>query len=201
MPPGRTRWLTAQEWDRLKAALEAESPLLAQAAAFTLATGLRENNVLELEWSQVDIRNRHAWLHGDQMKAKRPLGVPLNDSACAILEARKGIDKKWVFGNPDYPLTKASNRAWYAAVKKAKLAGFRWHDLRHTWASWFVMNDGTLQELMALGGWASYQMVLRYSHLSSQHLREAAAKVKPVSLSYNAPQRRGRDTKSTTMGR
>ena len=182
MPPGRTRWLTEQEWLRLRTALLGESPLLAFAAEFTLATGLRENNVLNLTWDQVDLRRRVAWLHGDQMKAGRPHGVPLNNAACAILEARRGIHKRWVFGNPDYPLYKASNRAWYNAVRRARLTGFRWHDLRHTFAAWAVMNGVSLQELMQLGGWKSYTMVLRYAHLSASHLAGASAKVKPISL-------------------
>lgn len=199
-PPGRTRWLTQEEWTRLRVALEAESPLLRQAAEFTLATGLRENNVLDLEWPQIDLRRRVAWLHGDQTKQKAALGVPLNDAACAILGARRGIHKTYVFGNPDKPLTKASNRAWYAAVKKARLKGFRWHDLRHTWASWAVMSGVRLEELQRLGGWKTSAMVQRYAHFAAEHLAEAAARIKPVSLRYN--QRRGgrKDTKSPTMG-
>jgi integrase len=190
-PPGRTRWLTAEEWKRLRKFLEAESPLLAQAAAFTLETGLRENNVLELEWNQIDLQRRVAWLHGDQTKQAKPIGVPLNDAALAVLEARRGTNKKYVFAHPDSgePLYKASNRAWYTAVRKAKLKGFRWHDLRHTWASWHVMNGTRLEELQRLGGWATAQMVQRYAHLSSEHLAEAAARVKPISLRYNARKR------------
>lgn len=179
-PPGRTRWLTQEEWARLSICLEEQSPLLRSCAEFSLASGLRENNVLELEWGQVDLRRRVAWLHGDQMKGKVALGIPLNDAALSVLETRKGIHKRWVFGNPDYPLSKASNRAWYAAVKKAKLKGFRWHDLRHTWASWAVMSGVRLEELMKLGGWKSYSMVLRYAHLAPEHMAEAASKIRPV---------------------
>jgi integrase len=199
-PPGRTRWLTAEEWSRLRSALQVEAPLLCQCAEFTLATGLRENNVLELEWSQIDLRRRVAWLHGDQVKTKQPLGVPLNDEAEAVLRSRRGIDKRYVFGNPDYPLTKASNRAWYAALRRSGIKGFRWHDLRHTWASWAVMSGVRLEEVQRLGGWKTAQMVQRYAHLSSEHLAEAAAKVKPISLSYNAPKAGGKRTKTPTMG-
>jgi integrase len=195
-PIGRTRWLTAEEWKRLHKFLEAESPLLAQAAAFTLETGLRENNVLNLEWNQIDLQRRVAWLHGDQTKQAKPIGVPLNDAACAILASRRGTNKQYVFAHPDsgLPLYKASNRAWYTAVRKAKLKGFRWHDLRHTWASWHVMSGTRLEELQRLGGWATASMVTRYAHLSSEHLAEAAARVKPISLRYNAPKRRSAST-------
>jgi integrase len=199
-PSGRTRWLTSEEWSKLKAALEQESPLLRQCAEFTLATGLRENNVLELEWSQIDSRRRVAWLHGDQMKGGKPHGVPLNDEAEAVLRARRGIHSRWVFGNPDAPLYKASNRAWYSALRKARLQGFRWHDLRHTWASWAVMSGVRLEEVQRLGGWKTAQMVQRYAHLSTEHLAEAAARVKPVSLRYNARKAGGKRTDSPTKG-
>ena len=179
-PSGRTRWLDEAEWKRLQKKLLVESPLLEQAARFTLATGLRENNVLELEWKQVDIKRRTAFLHADQVKNREALGVRLNEAALAVLSERKGIDRKWVFGNPDYPLTKASNKAWYAALRKAKLVGFRWHDLRHTWASWHVMSGTRIEELQKLGGWKSLSMVMRYAHLATDHLAEAAERVKPI---------------------
>jgi len=203
MPAGRTRWLTLEEWQRLRSALDEESELLRQAADFTLATGLRENNVLNLEWAQVDQQRRVAWLHGDQTKQKKALGVPLNDAAMAVLSERRGMDKTYVFAHPDSgkPLYKASNRAWYAALRKAKLKGFRWHDLRHTWASWAAMNGVRLEDIQQMGGWATSQMVQRYRHLSPEHLAEAAARVKPVSLRYNAPKKVLHDTKSPTKGR
>lgn len=180
-PKGRTRWLTKEEWAKLKKALLRESPLLAQAAEFTLATGLRENNVLNLEWSQVDLKRRVAWIHGDQAKAGHPIGVPLNDAAMGILHVRRDVDDVLVFGNPNYALYKASNRAWYSAVRNAGLGGFRWHDLRHTWASWHVMNGTRLEELMRLGGWKTMQMVMRYAHLSPEHLAGVASNVRPIS--------------------
>jgi integrase len=183
MPKGRTRWLTEEEWKRLQKVLLEESPLLEQAARFTLATGLRENNVLELEWSQVDLGRRVAWFYADQMKGRAEHGIPLNDAALAVLRERKGIHKRWVFGNPDYPLYKASNRAWYNALRRSKLksTGVVWHTLRHTWASWAVMSGVRLEEVMKLGGWKTYSMVLRYAHLAPEHMAEAASKVRPVS--------------------
>jgi integrase len=184
--------------------LAEESPLLRQCADFSIATGVRENNCLNLEWAQVDLRRRIAWFYGDQMKAGVAHGIPLNDDAMAVLEARRGIHKRYVFPSPDsgLPYTKASNRAWYAALRKSKLkkTGVVWHTLRHTWASWFVMNGGTLQELMALGGWKSYSMVLRYAHLATEHLAVAAARVKPVSLRYNAPRSTRKRTVAPTTG-
>lgn len=184
-PQGRTRWLSAEEWSRLHGALAVESPTLADLAEFSVATGVRENNALELRWDQLDLQRRVAWFYADQMKGKVAHGIPLADAAMSVLRRRKGIHKVYVFPAPDSgkPYTKASNRAWYAALKKSKLkkTGVVWHTLRHTWASWAVMSGVRLEEVMRLGGWKTYAMVLRYSHLAPEHLAQAASKVVPVS--------------------
>ena len=57
------------------------------------------------------------------------------------------------------------------------LRDFRWHDLRHTWASWHVQAGTPLLVLKELGGWASLDMVLRYAHLSADHLAEHAERI------------------------
>lgn len=77
-PNVRIRWLTQDEAVRLITKLPAH---LAAMARFTLATGLRESNVLQLEWQQVDMQRHVAWIHPDQAKAKKAIGVPLNDDA------------------------------------------------------------------------------------------------------------------------
>jgi hypothetical protein len=68
--------------------------------------------------------------------------------------------------------------AFKTAVTAAKLDPLRWHDLRHTWASWAVQSGVTLHELMLLGGWRSFSMVLRYAHFAPDHLAAAAAKIR-----------------------
>jgi integrase len=59
---------------------------------------------------------------------------------------------------------------WYKTQKRAGIENFRWHDLRHTWASWHVQNGTPLFALQELGGWESPEMVRRYAHLSADHL-------------------------------
>jgi integrase len=180
--PGRTRWLTAEEWQKLRKHLNG---VMLDLADFSIATGVRENNALNLEWSQVDLKRRVAWFYADQMKGRVPHGIPLNDDAMTVLERRRGLHKRYVFPNPDTgePYYKASNRAWYDALRASKLkdTGVVWHTLRHTWASWAVMSGVPLDEVMELGGWKSYSMVLRYRHLAPEHLAKAASKVRPVS--------------------
>jgi integrase len=63
-----------------------------------------------------------------------------------------------------------SSAAWDKAKQRAGIEDFRFHDLRHTWASWHVQSGTSLQELMELGGWKSYEMVLRYAHLAPEKL-------------------------------
>jgi integrase len=71
----------------------------------------------------------------------------------------------------------AIGSAWKRSLKRAGIENFRFHDLRHSWASQHVMNGTSLQELMELGGWKSYEMVLRYAHLAPEHLSNAAARI------------------------
>jgi len=67
------------------------------------------------------------------------------------------------------------------SLRRAEIEEFRFHDLRHTWASWHVMSGTRLQELMELGGWKSFEMVLRYAHLAPEHLSQAAGRIERTS--------------------
>lgn len=191
-PPARIRWLTQTEWQRLDAQIPAHLKPLAR---FCLATGLRQHNATHLEWSQVDMRRKVAWIHADQAKAGKPLGIPLSDDAIAVLRGQIGQHEKWVF-----PYKRIRNgkevtaplgqikAAWGKALQRAGLGewkngefvpNFRWHDLRHTWATWHVQSGTPLEVLQKLGGWATYSMVLRYAHLAPDHLAGYANNAKP----------------------
>jgi integrase len=139
-------------------------------AEFSLATGLRQSNVTHLEWSQVDLGRRLAWIHADQAKGKRDLAVPLSDAAVAVLRRQLGAHAKWAFPYRGGAIKQPTQVAWLAAVKAAGLGDFHWHDLRHTWASWHVQNGTPLAVLQELGGWRDLKMVLRYAHLAPGHL-------------------------------
>ena len=90
-----------------------------------------------------------------------------------------------VFTYQGKPVDRCSTKAWKRALERAGIEhSFRWHDLRHTWASWHVQSGTPLQELMELGSWASYDMVLRYAHLASDHLREAASRIDGTFLTH-----------------
>lgn len=161
------RWITKSEAHRLLSVLPDH---LSAMAAFSLATGLREQNVVQLKWSNIDIARQTAWIDANNIKNKRALAVPLNDDAIRILRQQIGKHGTFVFTYKGTPVTGANTRAWRAGLKKADIENFRWHDLRHTWASWHVQNGTPLAVLKELGGWKTMDMVLRYAHLSSSHL-------------------------------
>ncbi len=79
----------------------------------------------------------------------------------------------------------AFRTAWDAAVRRAKLADLRFHDLRHTFASWAVQRRVTLPELKDLLGHSSLAMVQRYAHLGPEHLRTAVSRLDDVLLGAN----------------
>jgi integrase len=148
-PPNRIRWLTHEEAVKLISELP---PHLNAMARFTLATGLRESNVTGLQWSQVNMLRRCAWIHADQAKGKKAISVTLNSDAMAIIHNQLGKHDLFVFTYEGKPVTRANNHAWRKALKRAKIENFRWHDLRHTWASWHIQNGTPLAELKDLGG-------------------------------------------------
>jgi integrase len=90
--------------------------------------------------------------------------------AVTIFPALKGKDTKYVFTYRGKPVNQLTTKAWYRALDKAGIKEFRWHDLRHTWASWHVQNGTPLNVLQELGGWESVEMVRRYAHLGQTHL-------------------------------
>lgn len=166
----RIRWLTHAEWQRLDAQLPQHLKPLAR---FSVATGLRQHNATHLEWSQVDLRRKVAWIHADQAKAGKPIGIPLSDAALEVLRCQIGQSDTWVFPYNGKPLEQIKG-AWGKALKRAGIENFRWHDLRHTWATWHVQSGTPLEVLQKLGGWATYSMVLRYAHFAAEHLAEYA---------------------------
>nr|WP_186080872.1 site-specific integrase [Burkholderia gladioli] len=177
LPEKRIRWLTLDQAERLLAELPDH---LAEMARFSLETGLRRSNVTGLQWSQVDIVRRVAWIHPDQAKAKKAITVPLSDTAIAVLLRQRAakrapafVDSVFVYrGTPVY---QTSTAAWHKALARCGIRGFRWHDLRHTWASWHVQRGTPLQVLKELGGWETMEMVQRYAHLSADHLAQWVA--------------------------
>lgn len=165
------RFATREQFLRLVSYLPEHS---ADIARFGVATGLRKSNITGLTWDQVDMERAQAFIPGSQAKAGRGIAVPLNADALDVLRAWWGADERYVFVYRGKPIRQVATKAWRRAAKKAGLPGFRFHDLRHTWASWQVQAETPLSVVQALGGWQSPSMVQRYAHLSPGHLRAYA---------------------------
>ena len=133
--------------------------------------------MLGLKWHDVDMERRTAWVHADEAKGGESIGVPLNNEAIAVLREELGKHPLRVFTFKGRPLGQANTRAWRNALKRAGIANFRWHDLRHVWATWHVMAGTTMAELQELGAWKSAEMVRRYAHFAPEQLRAAADKL------------------------
>lgn len=172
-PKARKRYLTREQLVCLIAELPEH---LADMAAFAVVTGLRENNVLGLRWRDVDLERAAAWVWHDEAKAGDAIAVPLSPEAVAILQGRIGRHATWCFtyrrpqrdGRAiEEPVTKATNHAWIKAKERAGIdPRFRWHDLRHTWATWHAMAGTPMDVLQQLGGWKTPAMVREYAHFS-----------------------------------
>jgi integrase len=194
------RWLTRDEFARLRDELPEH---LGLAASFAVLTGLRMSSMLALTWDRVDLKKQRAWIPSEHMKAGRSHGVPLSKAAVTVLKELQSFQEKqeaehraWCErhdetykpANSEYVFTwrreriaDCNTKAFQDAVERANLKPLRWHDLRHTFASWAIQSDVAPHELMQLGGWNSYAMVLRYAHLAPDHLAAAAEKVSKTS--------------------
>ncbi len=130
---GRLRFLTLEEWDALYAELPAH---LKPLAAFSIATGLRQRNATHLTWQQVDLKRKVAWVHPDEAKSDKAIGIPLSDKAIQILRQqqsvmpdREGPSKEWVFPYEGRgraagaPIAKIKT-AWQLAMERAGLGAF-----------------------------------------------------------------------------
>jgi integrase len=180
----RVRWLTKEEVTRL---LHALPPHQRQLARFALATGLRQANVLGMRWPNVDLERRTAWVHADEAKGGTSIGVPLNDEAMAVLREEIGKHRDYVFTFRSRPLASANTKSWKNALRRAGIENFRWHDLRHVWATWHLMAGTTLGELQELGAWKSEAMVRRYADFAPEQMRKAADRL--ATFWYTGPKK------------
>ncbi len=108
----------------------------------------------------------------------------------AVLAGQMGKHDDYVFAYQGQPVWQVNTKAWRKAVCNAGLEDFRWHDLRHTWASRHVQAGTPLDALQEMGGWSTFEMVQRYAHLSAGHLADHAERIVPWHKSdTDGPQR------------
>jgi integrase len=171
-PQGRLRWLSEAEAASLLATCgKSRNPVLADIVEFSLFTGVRRGEALGLTWDRVD-RSRGV-IRLELTKSGRRREVPLSANADAVLARR------WTEGAKGYVFSSGKwnsfRSAWEAALAAAGIDGFRFHDLRHTFASWLIQRGRSLKEVQEALGHQTITMTMRYSHLAPEHLRAAVA--------------------------
>ena len=176
-PRRRIRWIAPEQVQILLNELPAH---LVDLVKFSLSTGLRKRNVTELEWSQVDLQRNVAWIHADQAKARKSIHISLNATAMEVLRKQVGKHSLRVFTYQGKPIIQVNTRAWRKALRRAGIEDFRWHDLRHTWASWLTQKGVPLNVIQEMGAWESTEMVKRYAHLAPEQFRKHAMVVDEI---------------------
>lgn len=178
-PRGRTRFLSDDERERLLTACkDSECKLLYPVVVFALSTGARKGEILNLEWSDVD------WGRGiavfQDTKNDEVRSVPLEGHLLAELQKLHQvprIDTDLVFPRKDGKAPIELRDHWAKAIDKAKIEDFRFHDLRHTAASYMLGEGVSLGQLAEILGHKTLQMVKRYAHLAVAHKKAAIIKL------------------------
>ena len=169
----RVRWISLFEAETLvSGATWHLKPLL----VFLFGTGARLSEALYLQWVNVDLVRKQ--VNFIDTKNGESRGVPLSDK---VIDALRGLNNQVgsVFltdeGEPYRTNDEYGGQiktAFKTACRRAKIEDFTPHDCRHTWATWHYAANKDLAELQKLGGWKSYEMVLRYVHVNVENLRK-----------------------------
>lgn len=142
-------------------------------------TGLRRNELFQLEWKDVDLERRQITVQGAKAKSRQTRAVPLNQEATSVLKQWKSqCDARYSLVFPSPATGKAFdnvNTAWEKLRKDAAVKEFRFHDLRHHFASSLVMRSVDLNTVRDLLGHAEITTTLRYAHLAPEHRAVAVA--------------------------
>lgn len=180
----RIRWLTREEVNRLLENLNLD--WMRDICRFALLTGARMTEILTMTWSKIDFARKVAIVTGDIAKSGHARSLPLSQEAIHFLRQRKSKRcSDYVFhSGKGVKLKDISRNDFRRALERANIEDFRFHDLRHTWASWHVQGGTPLMVLKELGGWETIEMVQKYAHLNAKHLLEYANHVKLTSNSY-----------------
>lgn len=184
---GRVRWITRQEAARLIASAEehARRPHLGAFIRLALNTGMRKGELLNLEWSRVDLDRALLLLEAPHNKSRKRQTIPLNDDAVTTLrrlqawQDQHSPENPWVFGKEGGKKITKFQTGWNSALKRAGIEDFRIHDLRHTFASWLVMNGEDLLVVRDLLRHSSVTVTEKYAHLAPTRTASAVQRLLP----------------------
>jgi integrase len=170
---------------------------LKPAVLLSLNTGLRQGEVFKLTWPSVNLEKGMVTVTASSAKSQKSRHVPLNAEAKAVLKAwqEQGSGEGYVFPSRDGGPLSEIKTAWLKLLRDADIKNFRWHDMRHHFASRLVMAGVDLNTVRELLGHSDIKMTLRYAHLAPEHKRAA---VELISGSSNVTPVKKRRSKSTT---
>jgi len=167
-PRGRVRFLSDEERKNLLVACEESgNRYLFLVVLLAITTGARKNEILSLKWEDADLKRKIIYLHETKNGETRTLIITdmINQLLIELLQEKKSI---FIFkGKRNQPID--IRYPFEAAVKRAGIKNFRFHDLRHSCASYLAMNGASMNEIAEILGHKSLNMVQRYAHLSTQH--------------------------------
>lgn len=179
-PRGRVRFLSDDERKRLLTACkESNHPYLYTITVLALATGMRQGEIMGMKWDDINFNDSYIILHETKNGERRriPLAGHAKDVLKALHDTRE-IASSLVFADFKTRINgKIANmdNVWNGAVKTANIENFRFHDLRHSAASYLAMNGASLAEIAEVLGHKTLQMVKRYAHLSEAHTSKVVA--------------------------
>lgn len=164
----------------LRPALPAFADHLEPMMLTSINTGLRRGELFNLHWRNVDLHTKLITVEGSGAKSGQTRHIPLNDEAHGALKQWKAQQQDahgLVFPSRDGKPFTTIKKAWAGLLDAAKIKDFRWHDLRHTFASKLVMAGVDLNTVRELLGHSDIKMTLRYAHLAPEHKADAVAKL------------------------
>ena len=176
-PRGRLRYLSREELARLRQVChESPHPALELVVLLALTTGMRKGEILHLRWRDLDLEHGHITVQQTKNGERRT--VPLIAQTWEMLQLRMPdpvqlTSATFVFAGQKADRPICVVHAWKNAVRQAKIEDFRFHDLRHTAASYLAMAGSTSLEIAEVLGHKTLQMVKPYSHLSTEHTRRS----------------------------
>ena len=171
-PNGRVRFLSDEERERLlNVCKSSDNPFLYIVVVLAISTGMRQSEIMHLTWEQIDLNRKSIILEKTKNKTRRM--IPLAGLALGLLQ--KHLEAKKLHHHLLFPGRISGKpmdlrKAWLSALKQAEIKDFKFHDLRHSAASYLAMSGCSLVEIGILLGHKRLEVTKRYSHLSQQHL-------------------------------
>lgn len=173
------QWRSERGYALLPSLEEGYADHLKPVVLLSLNTGMRRGEVFNLQWDDVDLGMKILTVRGEGAKSGESRHIPLNQEAYNVLEGwgRTHTQEGYVFAGEDGGRLTSVRSSWDKSLKDAKVTGFRWHDLRHTFASRLVMSGVDLNTVRELLGHADLKMTIRYAHLAPHVKADAVSRL------------------------